>query len=377
MRTTSALVWLSLAPLLHASIQLNTSINDVFNRGSSEVAGSITWTVTTSEFQDAGFKEPVFIRVTLDHGATLAETLVDINDREREHYPIYLAMRLDSDVPFASMGAFPRAVAITRWVEGESAIWISVSESSDLWLQGAFSLMGPSPEMPVSWTLGISARASDRINDGSGYFPDANLPFNTREPDAREGQLDLATSTLLCVNLRDANLRADGTDESLLNFDIIGFDFTAEISYGVYQEGNNLGISFNNDFTIARGRSRACDVSLIRPKEDEGLGLLCVYRASTNGTTDEFVKLTQDVTLRLDCDVGGNVLSSQIVAGSYLALSTDARGAYGFDEVQNARFTNVLGYSEVANGFQSHGRSLWRDVKWGRPLVGLGGGSSA
>lgn len=359
-----ALFALCAAPMF-ASVQLDTSINDVFNRGSNELAGSITWNVTGDDFREASTEEPIFIRVTPDHNAFLAETLVhQTGNVALLQDPILLAMRLDGGNGLVSMAALEEAVSIVRWVEGESSLWIQVQQSSDQWLQAPGGLVGPSVDLEVSWTIGISARLSDLRNDENAAQNDSNLPFNTRDAAADEGEVELATSTLICVDLRQSNLLADGSDESLLKYDIIAYDYRAEIGTGVYsgQAGRDTGINFTNDFSIARGKSRACTVTAILPKDAEQVALLCIYRAQTNGTTDEFVKLTNTLTLRLDCEFGGNYLDTDLVAGSYVAFRTGSRGQYGFDEVSNARFTNVTGYTTVGSSFNNHGRTLWRNV---------------
>ena len=76
--------------------------------------------------------------------------------------------------------------------------------------------------------------------------------------------------------------------------DIITYDFNAEIGLGQYsgQAGNILEIDYTNDFSIARGRSRSCEVTLQSiDKDSDSVALLCIFRAASNGSTDEFVKL--------------------------------------------------------------------------------------
>jgi hypothetical protein len=360
-----------LAAPLFATVELETSINDVFNRGSSELAGSITMNVTGEDFRDASTDTPIFIRVTPDHNSFLAETLVrQASSDPVIRLPIWLAMKLNRGGGLITMAALPEAVSIVRWVEGESAFWIRVQQSSDQWLQAPTGLVGPNQDLKVSWEVGISARQSDTNNDQAAAT--ANLPFNTRDSGALEGDFEEATSTLICVNLTASNLLADGTTESLLNYDIIAFDDDADLGGGVYSgpAGNDTGINFTNDFSIARGKSRECEVTVVDTKGGAGNALLCIFRAASNQSVDEFVKATNTLTFELRCRAGGNFLNTNLVRGAYINFDTNNRGHYGFDELQNVRFTttngalSLIGFSDVVpgSGFNNNGRTLWTQV---------------
>lgn len=364
-----ALFALCAAPMF-ASVGLDTSINDVFNRGTNELAGSINWTVTDDDFRDASTDTPVFIRVTPDHNSFLAETLVFQPGGDPViNQPINLAMTLDGGLGAVSMVALPEAVSIVRWVAGESSLWIRVQQSSDEWLAvDGGGLQGPSDTLEVSWEIGISARRSDQNSDADTVF--SNLPFNTRDAGASEGDFEDASSTLICVNLSASNLLADGTDESLLKFDIIAFDENAEIGLGSYSgsAGNDTGINFTNDFSIARGKDRACTLSVDPPpkslRED---AFLCISRAGTNESANEFVKVSNVLTFVVSCSFGGNFLDSNFVNGAYIRYTTNGREEYGFDELNNVWFTtenngaSLLGSSYVAagSGFNNNGRTLY------------------
>jgi len=356
---------------MFASVELDTSINDVFNRGTNELAGSITWTVNSDDFRDASTDTPVFIRVTPDHNSFLAETLVfQAGGDPVISQPINLSMELDGGLGGVSMVSLPEAVNIVRWVSGESSLWIRVQQSSDEWLAIATGgLTGPSQELEVSWEIGISARRSDLNHDTATVF--SNLPFNTRNPDASEAEKEDATSTLLCVNLSQSNLLADGTDESLLKYDIIAFDEDAEIGLGQYSgsAGNDTGINFTNDFSIARGKDRACTLSVDPPpKSLRTDAFLCISRAGTNESSNEFVKVSNVLTFVVSCSFGGNYLDSNFVNGAYLTYKTNGRENYGFDELNNVWFTDenngdprMVGSSYVAggSGFDNNGRTLY------------------
>jgi hypothetical protein len=356
---------------LFGSVELDTSINDVFHRGSNELAGSITWTVNSDDFSIATTAAPVFIRVTPDHNAALAETLVFLPGTGRVSDPIHLALKLDGGLGAVSMVALPEAVSIVRWVEGESSFWIRVQQKSDCWLSvDGGGLVGPSENLEVSWEVGVTARQSDLNHDSNGIF--ANLPFNTRDPNANEGDFVDATSTLICVDLSDSNLFADGSTESLLNYDIIAFDASAEIGHGVYSgtAGNDTGINFTNDFSIARGKSRACEIQSIPfDKSLRQNAQLCINRTGANATALEFVKVYNVLTFEVRCSFGGNFLDSLFLNGAHILFSTGAREEYGFQDSGNVWFTsdnganpNLFGSSWVAGDFDNHGITLYTDA---------------
>jgi hypothetical protein len=365
-----ALFALCAAPMF-ASVELDTSINDVFNRGTNELAGSITWTVNSDDFQNASTETPIFIRVTPDHNSFLSETLVFLPGGGRTADPINLAMKLDGGLGAVSMVALPEAVSIVRWVEDESSLWIRVQQTSDQWLSvDGGGLVGPSENLEVSWEIGVTARQSDINHASDTIF--ANLPFNTRVSSASEGDYFDATSTLICVNLSQSNLFADGSTESLLNYDIIAFDHNAEIGVGVYSAtaGNDTGINFTNDFSIARGKSRACEIQAI--PFDKSLrqdAQLCIDRSGTNETELEFVKVYNVLTFEVRCSFGGNFLDTLFLQGAHVDFTTDGRENYGFQDSGNVWFTGdngannmLFGSSSVSGGFANNGVTLYTDA---------------
>lgn len=247
---------LLMAPVTATGVELFTSINDVTHRSPSELAGSITFKITGDAFASASGATPIFVRVTLDHGATLADTLVDQSSSDPvTQNPIYLAMEC-STAGGIQMVAAPTTASIVRWVQGESEFWLRFQTSSDGWLSNGSHPLPPSATNPVSLTIGISARTSDMATPDPTLLG-TNLPFNTRDTSAIEGQYSAATSTLLCGDLSGSDLDTSGT-ESLLGFDIASFDWRADVGSGVYSgaAGNPTGISFTNDFYIARGKRR-------------------------------------------------------------------------------------------------------------------------
>jgi hypothetical protein len=340
-----AVLALCSAPLF-ADVILDTSIADVFNRGSNELAGSITMTVNNDDFADASTLEPIFIRVTPDHKSKLAETLVDQNRTDFRADPIYLAMKLNSTSPVFELLALPETVSIVRWVEGETSFWIQVQTSSDTWIgTGGVPLDGtPNDDATVSWTLGISARASDNLNPD--WPVKSNLPFNTRDS-ATTGLVADSTSTLFCVDLALPPGEPGGLDtigfESLLQYDIISFDFRADLGNGFYSAntGVQTGINFTNDFRIARGKARECTVEVQGTKFAPGVTRLCVPAAVGNGGIEGLVKATNVISYRIRCNRGGDLLTTELVPGSYFSFDNGSRGLYGFLSGNDARFGEV------------------------------------
>lgn len=382
-----ALLAICAAPM-YADVLLETSISDVFNRGSNELAGSITMTVDDDDFKDASTEDPIYIRVTPDHNSALAETLVEQTNATFIGRPINLAMEIKGLISGRECRALPETVQIVRWVEGESAFWIRVQTSSDTWIGaagGAGGSFGPDQDIQVSWVMGITARQSDAIYDSSNGT--SNLPFNTRENDAGqtdpgEGDWDRATSTLLCVDLTGSNLLADGTFESLLRFDIISFTDTADQGNGVYvgNEGGAdfAGVSFDGTRDIARGKSRACTVTAGEiPKFGLPFARLCIFQAEVNGSANEWIDLCNTLTFTINCSSGGNFLTTQFFAGSYVEFSTPGNQVYGFADYEDGlsaatvSFDNNFGSGDFvgfstfigSSEFTNNGRDLYRTAR--------------
>lgn len=369
------------APLF-ADVELSTSINDVFYRGSNELAGSITMRVQDDDFIDASTSEPVYIRVTLDHEATLSNTLVDMTSNDGAiNDPIYLAMRLNAQGFTQEIEADPLTVSIVRWVEGESSLWIRVQTPSSSWVSDAGNLVPPRSDLTVSWTFGVSARASFETNDNLERRL-LNLPFNTRNPatNLAAPDSDDSVSTLICVDLRDSSLTTSGV-ESLLNYDPIAFDERAGTNdpadgdFGEYSANGlpSVGINFTNDFSIARGKNRACTVEI--GKGGAVTGSLCIDRAGLNQTQFGFVLLTNRITFVIRCQRNGDFLETALFRGSYVTFSTTG-GLYGFKDSSGVLTSGnpasgETGVAYISDGrtgtsFTDHGETLYRtlDIIW-------------
>lgn len=337
-----------------ASVELNTSINDLAHRGSHELTGSITFLVDDDDFHEASEIEPIFIRITTDHNSYLAHTLVEQNSSDTLlQQPVYLAMSLNSADPNATIVADPASVSIVRWVAGESSIWLRVQTSSDDWISSGGMTLGPSVEHEVKWTIGVNARLSDERNSQILGHP-SNLPFNTRDITAVENEFAKATSTLICSNLSESNLAADGTSESLLQFDIIAYDENADVGSGIYSgnAGNDTGINFTNDFVIARGKERFCET--IDQTISDPVAM------TVENLPNEMTSASASWQLSLFCDNTVNFLDQDLVEGSYLDLRVDDGVSYGIGE---ASITGLPTHTEYEDPFQVNGQTLYRRAR--------------
>jgi len=363
---------------LFANVDLRTNIRDIYYRGTCEEAGSITMSVNGDDFSEASTAQPVFVRVRLDQGATLCQTLVNNrNDAPNvltNNVPIYLAMRIESSLSASSVGivAPGDTISIVRWKAGESDIWLRVSTPSDQWVfltNGG--LQAPDNQIRVAWTFGVTARTSQLTNDkpGNSDYENglANLPFNTRNNAAFADRANLAgdvdtnperavyaQSTLVCIDVSNATfLEPAPAVNSIVEFDTIsfiwneandpegplgvgltGFNPNAEEHDGNVRtatnpasilQANQAQATFSGDDSIARGYDLACAIST--SKDDPTNTSLCFNESIINqqGDTNFGLICTTVNTIRvtiLGC-FGWNT-------DSRITLETPAGADYGF-----------------------------------------------
>jgi hypothetical protein len=364
---------------LFANVDLRTNINDIYYRGTCEEAGSITMSVNGDDFSEASTAQPVFIRVRLDQGATLCQTLVNNRratgnpNTETHNIPIYLAMRIESSLSTGAVGITAPAdtVSIVRWKRGETDIWLRVTTPSSSWVQlaGQASTQAPDNQVRVAWTFGTTARTSQLTDDKAGdsdYEQGlSNLPFNTRNfaaftdrsalaanVDTRTERADYAQSTLLCINVSNATfLEPLPAANSLVNFDTISFIWneandpegplnpngpsnnstehdgnvrTATNPASILR-GNIAQATFSGDDSIARGFDLPCAITT--SKDGEVSRSLCFDNTVINqaGDTEFDLVCSPANSLRvtiLGC-YGWNT-------NSVIALQTAAGADYGF-----------------------------------------------
>ncbi len=314
-----------------ADIELSSSINDVYVKGTNELAGSISFRVTDNDFNGVSPESPVFIRLSLADGVRLAETRVDLTSEDAAvNRPIYLAMALLNTAEGLSLIAPADSLSIVRYVAGERHIWLRVQSNSNNWILVGDTPQPPGEDTPATFTIGVSARQSF-MSLGGVNGSHRNLPFNTRDLEAQAADTGLAVSTLLCFDLTESELQTSGV-ESLIYFDSITFDQTAEVEPGVYQAGNDVGINFTADFTIGRAKDRACDTEL--NTELVALSLPAPPDALEDNPNDlgvaPLAAATVTFNLQAACQSGGLFLDTYLISGAYLTFATDGQN-YGFD----------------------------------------------
>ncbi len=347
-------VWMGalvLTGFVFADVEQSTSINDVFRLGTSELAGAITMRVNSDDFNGVSPADPIFIRITLGNGALLASTRVNIPENID---PIFLAMRTE-DLPGIFLNGPANTVSIVRWVAGEPYIWLRVQQTSEDWIGlgdplNPTGFEPPSDTSTASWTFGFSARRSFDFN-GSLNPNQINLPFNTRDDTVLPGTSDpsASVSTLICVDLSAGGLGSTGVD-SLLIFDSIAFDSTAEVSPGIYQPGNQVGIDFTNDFQIARGKERECTQEML------SYGVAGEPVLVGNG----LATITNTMSLRLECSVGGNILTTTLERGSFIRYANTTGKPYGFSSDSASYTLGIPGYVVLSDPFTLEGQTLYR-----------------
>ncbi len=333
-----------------AGLQFNTTIRNVYHRGNHQRIGNYSWIVTNENIAAASSVQPIYLSLTLDHGAVLADTLVLQSGAPAVASPINLPLILDGE-PGVTMVAAPDALRIVRWVAGEAAIWLEVRQSSNEWLSQGGTLMGPSIDNEVRFTIGYSARESDQLCEPGN----ANLPFATREAKAQEGDYAAAVSLLYCVDFRNSNLRADGSSESLLYQDHEYWESDANQGNGVYQGVTPLScIVFAYDLACAGGKGRECAQSSFAASAPTLL-------PGPAGTTRSRSRLTAS----LGCSTGNTFLTTPWAEGSRLLLRAQG-GHAGFE--LNPQIGFAQGWSGYAQArpetaFTHNGLTLYREAE--------------
>ena len=323
---------------LSAGIQLQTSINDIYYRGTNVQLGQIILKVDSNDFPAASAAEPNFIQLSLADGLPLCETLVDMNAPGVEANPIYLAMELRTDTS-AVMAAAIETVSVVRWVSGESSIWVRIQSASDTWLSDGGLMVAPSVDRTVSWCLGISARSSDTSNTVPTV---SNLPFNTRNPVGFPTSTVHAFSTLLCLNASESELVVSG----FARFSARAFGPSADLGNGFYSAQDETGPGFSNNFRIGRAKERSCT------------SMLTHVSAVDNGAS-----WTAVAELDLSCLTGGALINTDLYYGAYLTFSTENRGRYGFVPGSVRFLGSSAGAEELSDGFQIDGVWYYRTAR--------------
>ncbi len=352
-KAMSLLALTALGSMVFANVDLRTNIRDIYYRGTCEEAGAVTMSVNGNDFFEASTDTPVFIRIRLDKGGKLCDTLVDFQGIDsfggsHTNVPVYLAMRIESSSG-ALINAPSETVSIVRWKGGESELWIRVQSPSSTWVnQGGF-IFAPDTSRRVAWTFGLTARSSWNRN-----FPDfpafSNLPANTNDVPAILAAADTrgwAVSTLFCVDVSSSILTPWPALNSELEFDTISFDsattppWLAEFASQI-NLGNQTSANFSGDDTIARGIDINC--SLTVDKGGPAGADLCLQPGGQNLQAEGLVCMTDGIGINLFCDYGWN-------RGSQIHVETPVGAPYGFQVI-------TAGGNPIVVGLQ-FGEELW------------------
>jgi len=323
--TTLLTLMIFVPPVLAVDVQ--TTAKPVYFQGTNELAGSVTVTVDSDAFAEASATYPVYVRIDLSHDARLGTTLVDptLPGFDYRGRPVYLALALASEDSNLALSARADSVCIQRWVEDEGSIWLKIQQSSSQWLSDGVNTLAPTPERPVQFQIGLSARASATGLAGLDENH-RNLPFNTRDVDQITKLEDSvnATSTLLCLNLSASELMLSGSASQLR------LDFYALLEGPPFNnKGKTADIEFLGETIVAQARDRRNSVSAL------------IYQPVTGTQPLEgLATITNMLTLVLDSESGPDLLDSHLHDGTYLDLSIAEGLGYGFDE-KSLRFRSA------------------------------------
>jgi hypothetical protein len=340
LRKLTLVALLAASSMAFATIDLRTTIRDVYIDGTCEETGNITFSVTGDDFANASTMEPVYIRLRLDHAARLCKTLVwsnAANPIDRTELPIFLPIGFEERTLADAILAPAETVSIVRWKKGENEIWLRIQFPTGQWIDRGGLLLPPSSFVRVRWTIGITARTSWTQNKpnydilvGAGRL--ANLPSATR--DVAGLTEDDAVSTLICVDLSSSNLEALPAPEevSALNFDPSAWDSTTlnvitAVSSSSIVLGAQLSTSFSNDRIIARGYDFTCSGSFPNKFDGPTARALCATTIADQSGISTFgvVCMTNSITVRILCGGGWGFHEF-----SRIMLATEAGSRYGF-----------------------------------------------
>lgn len=168
------------------------------NLGECEQVGDATVSIGTETFPNVTPTNPVYLRMNLSSNARLCQTLVNPNDAQSE--PIYLALQLPQHLS-GTVTAPADALAIVRWIEGETAIWLKITTPTNSWVNTGNQFSG----LPIAleFTLGQTESESELYNQAAFLEGRSNLPANTRNLTTQA-----AVSTDLKLDLSSASVSA-------------------------------------------------------------------------------------------------------------------------------------------------------------------------
>ncbi|CAM2064105.1 hypothetical protein SCOR_01980 [Sulfidibacter corallicola] len=180
-------------------VLVTSLIQQVDETGRCEETGNYTMEVNDDLFPQASTVTPIYLRLALGSDAVLCDSLVMPGVSE----PIHLAMRLRGERLGLRLNAASDALSVVRWVAGERAIWLRVTQSSSNWILGnADEPLAPTPDTPVTWSFGFAGDTSLLQNENDYINGWANLAANTRIPPG----IDVPADTRITVDLLEASM---------------------------------------------------------------------------------------------------------------------------------------------------------------------------
>ncbi len=227
------------------NVDLNTHANELKARALDQWAGTLAMRVNGNEFPEASPVMPVYIRIRLDKGVKLAETLVDLITSPTRYEPISLAMSLKS-TDDSQLIAPQDTAQIVRWLQGESEFWLRVQHTSSHWLEKSGVLQAPDLDHVVEWTMGRSIEEDRLVNEPLVPLGRANLPTNVQGSDAVHTHIIVDSSVSILTYkppYRESNL-----DIIAMNYQTQGVR-TAEHSTQI-QLGDAASANFSGDDTL-------------------------------------------------------------------------------------------------------------------------------
>ncbi len=191
--------------VLLANVDITTTEPYIDYRSMGTRAGIVTISVNGNDFSDTSTENPKYLRIRMDKGTRLAETLVDLEGSATLSEPIDLAMRI-SGMDRAKIRAPRDTVRIIRWRRGEGELWLEIRHNSSTWIEIDGELTFPNTNSRVSWTMGRSIE-KDQADVKTDYENGrSNLPANMRGNEAQHTffMLDTSRSILAAEGLNRA-----------------------------------------------------------------------------------------------------------------------------------------------------------------------------
>jgi hypothetical protein len=257
-----------------ATVDFRSSVREVFVRSNAQQAGTVEVVVNADDFQRATPENPVYMRLSLDKGAVLCNTLVwtsSDNPNPQTQLPIYLPISFENreDGVTIDPTAFD-AVSIVRWKAGERIIWLKVTRSlNDLVIGSPVN-----DQNRVRFGFGFSARDhwarnSERFAQGLASLPGTirglQDPYSVTETHS--------VSTLICLDYTNSNLAGSPFNPETQTINWLGYLALDGATTGVdgpdavaFQNlitiGNIIQPNFGIEIPIAKGIRTTCASSL-------------------------------------------------------------------------------------------------------------------